>query len=114
MDSQRAKALLDRERERIERSLAGRKPQDTGELADQDQHPGDDASDLYQEELDESLRARLLRELEAVKRAEGRLGDGTYGLSVESGTPISDERLEVNPAAERTAEEQERFERGKR
>jgi RNA polymerase-binding transcription factor DksA len=33
------------------------------------------------------------------------------GLSVESGRPIPDERLEAIPWAERTAEEQERFER---
>jgi DnaK suppressor protein len=50
--------------------------------------------------------------LAAIERAERRLADGTYGLSVETGEPIPDERLEVMPAAERTAEEQARFERG--
>ena len=39
-----------------------------------------------------------------VRRA--RKDDGTYGLSVESGQPISDARLERLPAAERTADEQ--------
>src|SRR5207248_2477214 len=60
---------------------------------------------------DRPLRDRE-RGLEAVERAEQRLADGTYGLSVESGAPIPDERLEAQPTAERTAEEETRFERG--
>jgi DnaK suppressor protein len=32
--------------------------------------------------------------------------DGTYGRSVQSGLPIPDERLAVEPLAERTVEEQ--------
>jgi len=35
-----------------------------------------------------------------------RLAAGTYGLSIESGKPIPDERLETLPTAERTAEEE--------
>jgi DnaK suppressor protein len=41
-----------------------------------------------------------------VDRAEARLAAGTYGLSVESGTPIPDERLEAVPTAERTVDEE--------
>ncbi|MCW3068160.1 MAG: transcriptional regulator, TraR/DksA family, partial [Solirubrobacterales bacterium] len=37
---------------------------------------------------------------------------GTYGLSVESGEPIPDARLEAIPWAERTTEEQARYELG--
>jgi DnaK suppressor protein len=47
-----------------------------------------------------------------VERAEKRLEAGTYGLSVESGLPIPDERLEAYPTAERTVEEEARRERG--
>ncbi len=72
----------------------------------------DKASDTYEAELDEGLADDLRGQLEAVERAEQRLADGTYGLSIESGEPIPDERLEVAPAAERTAEEQSRFDRG--
>jgi DnaK suppressor protein len=50
-----------------------------------------------------------VNELAAVERAEARIDAGTYGLSVESGEPIPDERLETIPTAERTAEEQARF-----
>jgi DnaK suppressor protein len=47
-----------------------------------------------------------------VERAEARLAEGTYGLSVESREPIPDGRLEARPTAERTVEEQERYDHG--
>jgi DnaK suppressor protein len=115
MEQKRAEELLRQERRRIERSLLGVTVAEDGELPHQDQnleHLADDATDLVQDELDEALEEQFQRELEAVERAERRLADGTYGLSVESGEPIPEERLEANPTAERTAEEQERFERG--
>ena len=66
---------------------------------------------LYEEELDEGQADDLRAELAAVERAEERLIEGTYGRSIESGEEIPDGRLEAVPAAERTAEEQARFER---
>ena len=48
----------------------------------------------------------LRDELAAVERAEARIAAGTFGLSIESGKPIPDERLEAIPTAERTAEEE--------
>jgi DnaK suppressor protein len=108
VDDDRARELLARERERIERALADlARPGDSNTEPD----PGDQASDLYSDELDQTLTAQLHRELEALERAEARLAAGTYGLSVESGEPIPDERLEIVPTAERTAEEQELYER---
>jgi DnaK suppressor protein len=105
MDPERAAELLRTERLRIERSLVTRKHQDDGEEAD-DEDPGNLASDLYQDELDEGLRQDLEAQLAAVERAEQRLAAGTYGLSLESGQPIPDERLEVFPTAELTIEEE--------
>jgi DnaK suppressor protein len=107
MDPERARELLSAERARIERALARLGHQDTGEEAD-DQDPGNLASELYQDELDEGLADDLREELAAVERAEARLAAGTYGLSVESGKPIPDERLEAVPTAERTVEEEQR------
>jgi DnaK suppressor protein len=107
MDPDRARELLAAQRERIERALARLGHQDTGEPAD-DQDPANLASELYQDELDEGRAEDLRRELEAVARAEARLAAGTYGLSVVSGKPIPDERLEAIPTAERTAEEEAR------
>jgi DnaK suppressor protein len=107
MDPDRARDLLAAERERIERAVAQLGPQDTGEEAD-DIDPGNLASELYQEELDQGLADDLRDELAAVERAEARLAAGTYGLSIESGEPIPDERLEALPTAERTAGEEAR------
>ena len=95
------------ERERIERALARLAREETGEPADEED-PANLASDLYQDELDEGLADDLREELAAVERAEARLAAGTYGLSVESGKAIPDERLEAIPTAERTAEEEAR------
>jgi RNA polymerase-binding transcription factor len=107
MDPDRARELLTAERDRIERALVELRHQDTGEEAD-DEDPGNLASELYQDELDEGLADDLREQLAAVERAEARLADGTYGISIESGKPIPEERLEALPTAERTAEEEGR------
>jgi DnaK suppressor protein len=106
MDPDRARELLAAERQRIESALSQRAHEDTGEPADEED-PGNQATDLYQDELDEGFADDLREELAAVERADGRLAAGTYGLSVESGTPIPDDRLEALPTAERTVEEEE-------
>jgi DnaK suppressor protein len=105
MDPERARELLAAERTRIERALSHLGYEDSGEEAD-DEDPGNLASELYQEELAEGRADDLRRELAAVERAEERLAAGTYGLSVESGKPIPDERLEAVPTAERTVDEE--------
>src|SRR5436305_2928008 len=105
MDADRARELLAAERERIERALGRLRHEDDSEPADE-VDPGNLASDLYQDELAEGLEEDLRTQLVAVGRAEERLAAGTYGLSIESGQPIPDERLEAVPTAERTAEEE--------
>jgi RNA polymerase-binding transcription factor DksA len=112
MDETRARELLARERRRVERALAeAATPDDTDELSVLDQHPGDYGTELFERELEPRLADRFRAELDAIERAEKRLADGTYGLSVESGRPIPDKRLETIPWAERTADEQRRYER---
>jgi DnaK suppressor protein len=105
MDPERARELLAAERTRIERALARLGHEDTGEPADEED-PANQASDLYEDELDEGLADDLREELAAVERAEARLANGTYGLSIVSGKPIPDERLEARPTAERTVDEE--------
>jgi DnaK suppressor protein len=111
MDPERARELLAAERERIERMLVRLGREDAGESADEDD-PATLGSELYQDELDEGLAEDLREALAAVERAEARLAAGTYGLSVESGKPIPDDRLVAVPAAERTADEEAAHERG--
>ncbi len=96
-----------RERRRIEEALGLH----TGGSLESDENvqPGDEGSeDLYQDELDAGRAADLRADLAAVERAEKRLEEGTYGLSVLSGEPIPDGRLEARPTAELTVEEQQR------
>jgi DnaK suppressor protein len=111
MDEARARQLLARERARVEHALArAAEREEASELTVVDQHPADYGTELFDDELDDTLALRLREELEAIERAEKRLEEGTYGLSVESGEPIEDARLEAIPWAERTAEEQTRYE----
>jgi DnaK suppressor protein len=112
VDPRRATELLAAERLRIEQALADLAPGDTEELSHVDQHVADDGSELFEQERDAGLIERLRDELAAVERAEQRLMEGTYGRSVESGEPIPDGRLEAVPWAERTVEEQERYDHG--
>ena len=107
MDADRAQELLRAERERIERELGRVGPTDDGEPADEFD-PANLASDLLQDELDQGRGEDLRAQLAAVERAEARLAAGTYGLSIESGEPIPDARLEAVPTAELTVDEERR------
>lgn len=108
MDPERAKELLAAERAQVEADIAAAK-RGGPEEGDERREPGDyDSEGLYQDELDAGLAEDLKRRLEAVERAQERLAAGTYGLSVRSGEPIPDARLEANPTAELTVEEAER------
>jgi DnaK suppressor protein len=108
VDPGRAQELLAAERARIEQELTRLEGEDHGDEED-DLDEGDQATDMYQDELDESRTDDLREQLAAVERAEERLAAGTYGLSVSSGEPIPDERLEVVPTAELTVEEESRL-----
>jgi DnaK suppressor protein len=109
VDPERARELLQHERVRIERAMTALDREGPLEGSDR-REPGDlETESLYQDERDEGRRQELKTDLAALERAESRLNDGTYGLSVESGQPIPDARLEALPTAERTIEEEERF-----
>lgn len=105
MDAERARELLAAERRELEHAIGHRRHEDDGENAGF-QEPANLAAELYLDELDEGLADDLRERLEALVRAEQRLAAGTFGLSVESGEPIPDERLEAFPTAERTVEEE--------
>jgi DnaK suppressor protein len=112
MDPTEARELLARERARIDGVLAELAKPEGDEEADKfDQ--ADVAPELLETEIDEGIEASLREELAAIERAEARVAEGTYGLSVDSGQPIPDARLRSIPWAERTAEEQARLESGR-
>lgn len=108
MDEAQARQLLAEERARVEGLL-----RDLTETADEDRAATRDTGDiadpaqpLTDEQGTDAIAAGLRDRLAAIERAEGRLADGTYGRSIKSGSPIPDERLEADPAAELTVEEE--------
>jgi DnaK suppressor protein len=86
--------------------------EESGELADYDQHPADQGSEVLEQEMDETKRTILEDERKLVEQALQRLEDGTYGYSVESGEEIPADRLKAQPEAIRTVDEQRRYESG--
>lgn len=113
MDERRARELVARERARVESALADMGFERRSEGPVERQQPGDSGdagSALQTESVAAALTVDLREQLAAVARAEERIARGEYGRSIESGKPIPDERLEVEPLAERTVEEQRLFE----
>ena len=113
MNERRAIELVARERARIESLLAEQSRQVRADASLGRQQTGESADSgtaLEAEAVSVALQADLRDQLAAVVLAEGRIALGTYGLSVDSGKPIPDERLEAEPLALRTVEEQRRFE----
>jgi DnaK suppressor protein len=102
MDSERARARLAEEKARIKGELE----EHVTRAADEPEDSGDQANELEQASTDAGLTEDLKQALEAIERAEARLEEGTYGVSVISGDPIPDERLEAIPWADRNVGEE--------
>ena len=107
MDDEQARVLLTAERRRVEGLLAGLQVdrRDDRDEADVSTNWSDPAQSITAEGTDDAVAESLQDRLRAIERAERRLAEGRFGLSVRSGTPIPDERLEADPAAELTVEE---------
>lgn len=75
------------------------------EVEDEPGDYADSAQPLTAQGMDEAVAASFRDRLDAIDRALKRLSEGTYGISVRSGAPIPDDRLEADPAAELTIEE---------
>lgn len=74
----------------------------------------DDAQDMAQSEVDETIDAVEEQRLRAIERALAKIDEGTYGLSDLSGDPIPKTRLEAMPEAVLTIQEEEARERRQR
>ena len=107
MDDERARELLQQERQEVEAMLAEitRAGEEARESENELGDTGDVAQPLESEAVDDAVEEGLRRKLAAIERAEARLEAGTYGRSVRSGDPIPDARLEASPTAELTVEE---------
>jgi DnaK suppressor protein len=108
MDLDRAKQLLEGERQRIRPLLASiSEARLDDSAAERGAGDGDidAAQPLEHEAVDIAIERSLNERLDAIVRAEKRIENGTYGKSLESGLTIPDDRLEVDPAAELTVAE---------
>ena len=107
METAKARELLRSERLGVQQLIqqVAASGRDDRTAADQEGDMFDSAQPLTEQGTDDAILAELKERLTAIDRAEERLDAGTYGFSVRSGLPISDERLEVDPAAELTIEE---------
>jgi DnaK suppressor protein len=101
MDKKRARALLARERDRLERLLRAEPDAAADDLGDEVDDADRRVAGAERRAVDALARTRLA----ALERAEARLAAGTYGRSVRSGRRIPDERLEADPLAELTVDE---------
>jgi DnaK suppressor protein len=113
MNEKRARQLVAAERIRIEGLLAQQVGAVRADGPLQNQQTGENheaGTELESEATSVALAADLREQLAAVGRAEGRIALGTYGRSVVDGTSIPDERLEAEPLAERTVEQQREYE----
>ena len=117
-DKQKVEARL---RERAEEIASRRASLDhsaanmnEAELADYDQHPADQATETFEQEMDETTDIVLAEEARQVEIAQQRLADGQYGKCVDCGKDIPAARLEAIPEATRCIEDQSRYEAGLR
>src|SRR5580704_3268970 len=107
MEYAKAEELLRKERLRVEGLLADMEQagSDDRTAANQSGDMYDSAEPLTGEQDHEAVEVELRERLAAIDRAQQRLEGSTYGVSVRSGQPIPDARLEADPTAELTIEE---------
>lgn len=107
MDETRAKELLGKETERVQRIIGEvrgglgetSENEELAELSDNDQHPADTGTETFEREKDLSLLDSLERELRDLEAALERIDDGSYGTCEACGEQIDVARLEARPAA---------------
>lgn len=118
VDLDRARRVLELERERLTSALAtvnhdGSVSEETGDLAT---GPGDGladhATDTFMRELDGGLEENAEHLLDEIAAALARIEDGTYGTCVVCGRPIPAERLEAVPYASLCLDDKRAQERG--
>jgi RNA polymerase-binding transcription factor DksA len=80
------------------------------ELADYDQHPAEQGTETFEQELDETTLIILEEEERRVKEARQALADGRYGICVDCGKEIPKARLAAIPESIRCVEDQRIYE----
>jgi RNA polymerase-binding transcription factor DksA len=112
-DPQQVEARLDertreiaQRREELRRNGEGL----TEELADYDQHPADQGTETFEQELDETTLMILDEEERRVNEARQALAEDRYGICIDCGKEIPAARLEAIPETVRCVEDQRIYE----
>ena len=117
IDTQRVETRLRERAEQIARRRAHLLGEDegwnNGELADYDQHPGDQGTETFEKELDETTGLILEEEERRVKEAQLALTEGRYGVCIVCGEDIPPERLDAIPETVRCLEHQREHDAGR-
>ncbi|MDZ5712566.1 TraR/DksA C4-type zinc finger protein [Jeotgalibacillus haloalkalitolerans] len=79
------------------------------ELSNYDNHPADNATDLFEREKDLALEEHTQKELDDINDALNAMEEGTYGLCAVGGEDIPFERLEAMPTALTCVEHAEEY-----
>jgi RNA polymerase-binding transcription factor DksA len=112
-DPEQVAARLDARQEEIERRREELRRNGDGltdELADYDQHPADQGTETFEQELDETTLMILEEEERRVSEARDALANGRYGICVDCGKEIPAARLEAIPESVRCVEDQRQYE----
>ncbi|WP_171051817.1 TraR/DksA C4-type zinc finger protein [Alteribacter natronophilus] len=84
-----------------------KRPEDTGEISNYDNHPGDQATELFEREKDAAINNHARHQLNEVKNALEAIEEGEYGKCEVCGDPIPFERLEIVPESVKCVEHAE-------
>ena len=106
IDTSRFRDVLLEERKRVAAAIEnlhedhqGSITDESGEEAAFDNHLADTATETYDRELDYTLEENSEHVLTAIEAALQRIEDGTYGICVNCGQEIAEERLAAIPWA---------------
>jgi len=86
---------------------------DSHDISGHVQHMADVATDMYDREFNMGLASHDREILKKIDAALKRIEEGTYGICLGTGKPISLERLKALPYAEYCREYQEQLEKQK-
>jgi DnaK suppressor protein len=82
----------------------------SGDLSHIHQHPGDQGSDLSDNEREVAILDAGAADRVLIEEAIARIDAGTYGTCIVCGKAIPDERLEARPEVARCVEDQQKYE----
>jgi RNA polymerase-binding transcription factor len=120
IDTERLRAELLNERERVQAAIANLREGHPGSLDDEveeiaatnDNHLGETATATLGREIDYTLGENSEQVLAEINAALKRIEDGTYGTCARCGEEIAPERLEAHPWASLCIDDARKAERG--